>query len=354
MGGVSAICPTCRQDAEPVPCSRADQAAKPLRTRGKKSPKNGCEEGTSPKHVPREMAAKRDVPPVKVEKRKKVERPGSSTQPKAKSDKSGRKVKQGAEAPEAGAQPKLAKTGGKGQGVMVEEDEATRARKELQRARQKEALALRAAGQAYTKPKRQRKPKERRKFEERSTSKLIEKRELGKKLRREKKLAPEVVVIPIFWKGQAGQRGQVLSVCADLQKLLAEAGRRVEMDAGHKYTPGQKFAHWEHRGVKLRVEVGPREAERGCCTVARTFTPGEPAHRLEGVETAALLRELDFLAGMKEEERDAAADRAVRIKAQTHNGQIFIPSDAHAGGETQPDPPAETAAAPKRAKLVKF
>jgi hypothetical protein len=303
------------------------------------------------------MAGKRELEPAgKAEKRPKVEKPGSSKQTKPKSDKLSRKATQGAEALEAGAQPKVAKKVGKPQGVMVSEDEATRARKELQRARQKEALALRAAGKVYVKPKRQRKPKERRKFEERSTAKLIEKRELGKKLRKEKKLAPEVVVIPIFWKGQAGQRGQVLSVCADVQKQLTEAGRRVEMDAGHKYTPGQKFAHWEHRGVLLRVEVGPREAERGCCTVARTFTPGEPAHRLEGVsvDTAALLRELDFLAGMKQEERDAAADRAVRIKAQTHNGQIFIPSDALAGGDAQPDLPADKPAKPKRAKLVKF
>jgi hypothetical protein len=299
-------------------------------------------------------------PKGEVEKRKKAERPGSSSQPKPKGGTAGRKVRPVAEAPEAGAAPKAAGKGRKRKGEAVaEEDEATRARKEVQRAKQKEALALRAAGQAYAKPKRQRKPKERRKFEERSTSKLIEKRELGKKLRKEKKLAPEVVIVPIFWKGTAGQRGQVLSVCADLQTHLAEAGKRVEMDAGHKYTPGQKFAHWEHRGVKLRVEVGPREAERNCCTVARTFKPGEPAHRVEGVavEISALLRELEFLAVMKEEERDAAADRAARIKAQTHNGQIFIPAkDGRAveGGEVPEDAPAVKAAAPKRAKLVKF
>jgi len=239
-----------------------------------------------------------------------------------------------------------------------EDDEATRARKELQRAKQKEALALRAAGQTYTPAKRRRKPKERRKWEERSNAKLIEKRELGKKLRKEKKTAPDVVIIPIFWKGQAGQRGKVLSVCSDIQKYLVEAGKRVELDAGHKYTPGQKFAHWEHRGVLLRVEIGPREAERSCCTVARTFKPGEPALRAEGVkvETEALLQEIRRLAAMTEEERDVAAQHATEYKAHTHNGQIFLPSEdsdlktktSDAQGAANKPP------APKKAKVVKF
>ena len=66
--------------------------------------------------------------------------------------------------------------------------------------------------------------------------------------------------------------------------MLTEAGKRTTLDGGHKFTPGQKFAHWEHRGVKLRVEVGPREAEKGCCTLARTFEPGSVARRETGVE----------------------------------------------------------------------
>ena len=54
-------------------------------------------------------------------------------------------------------------------------------------------------------------------------------------------------------------------------QALEEGGVRCELDAGNKYTPGQKFAHWEHKGVKLRVEVGPREAARKRCTLAKTF-----------------------------------------------------------------------------------
>ena len=88
------------------------------------------------------------------------------------------------------------------------------------------------------------------------------------------------------------RRWRVLSACSDVEAALSGSARRVLLDAGHKYTPGQKFAHWEHKGVRLRVEVGPREAERGCCTVARTFNPGSPAHRplASGISTSGTLR----------------------------------------------------------------
>ena len=69
-----------------------------------------------------------------------------------------------------------------------------------------------------------------------------------------------------------------------------------------RYTPGQKFAHWEHKGVKLRVEVGPREAARKRCTLAKTFQAGVPARRLTGVEVGSgLPGRLKELAAVKVE-----------------------------------------------------
>ena len=159
--------------------------------------------------------------------------------------------KPGASSAEASSAARKRKGSSSSSSSAVSESEQTR--KALQRARQQEALALRAEGKEYTPTKRQRKrkPKERRKWDERAASKLQAchaaaapprrldatcahrrgvrqaKRELGKKLRKEKKGAPEVVVVPIFWKGQAGQRGKVLTVCADVQRMLAEACART-------------------------------------------------------------------------------------------------------------------------------
>lgn len=171
-----------------------------------------------------------------------------------------------------------------------------RARRERQREMQQQALAARASGGSFESTRRttfpKRKPLEARKEEERKLRRKAEnaskRRASQKALKQQRANAPDVVVVPIFWKGEAKQMARVLSACADIEAALKETEwSHVELDTGHKYTPGQKFAHWEHKGVRLRIEVGPREAEKGTCTLARTFTPGEPAHRVPRVPVGA-------------------------------------------------------------------
>ncbi|KAL3913156.1 MAG: hypothetical protein SGPRY_008085 [Prymnesium sp.] len=159
-------------------------------------------------------------------------------------------------------------------------------RREMQREKQAAALAARAAGGEYTPSARKRKPLERRRELQRKAARAATRnatrRSAQKASKALRKSAPAVVVVPIFWKGQAGQMGSVLSVCTEAEQTLSGEGWSVELDAGHKYTPGQKFAYWEHRGVRLRVEVGPQEAARHCCTLALTRAPGVPAERING------------------------------------------------------------------------
>jgi len=161
--------------------------------------------------------------------------------------------------------------------------------------------------------KKQRKSLERRKFEDRTVVKkkdiAREKREKQKSLKRQKAsapAAPDVVVVPIFWKGEAGQRARVLSACVDAERVCAEAGLQAVLDGGTKYTPGQKFAHWEHKGVRLRVEIGPREAEASVCTVALTLEAGSVAKRFNGVHVEALPARLEALSEVTDEEGLAA------------------------------------------------
>jgi len=195
--------------------------------------------------------------------------------------------------------------------AKLSEEEAERRRR--QREMREQALAARANGEAFESTRRvtfpKRKPLEARKEEKRIARRKVEnaarRRAVQTAVKKERAAAPEVVVVPIFWKGEANQMARVLSACTDAQAALAAAGRRVLLDAGHKYTPGQKFAHWEHKGVLLRVEIGPREADKGWCTVARTFVAGESAHRVPRVpisskslpEEVAKLAALDAPAG---------------------------------------------------------
>ena len=195
-----------------------------------------------------------------------------------------------------------------------------RDRREWQRHQRAQAVELRAGGEEYINlTKKKRKPLEARRLEKRLLKRKKEsaaqRREIQKEVKRQKLTAPEVVIVPIFWKGEAKQMARVLSACADVQAALKDTGKRIELDAGHKYTPGQKFAHWEHKGVLLRVEVGPREAERGCCTIARTFTPGHPAHRVQRVAIGSeslpeALEKLAALEAVVEDGEEAGADAA--------------------------------------------
>ena len=57
---------------------------------------------------------------------------------------------------------------------------------------------------------------------------------------------------------------------------LVAAGVRVEWDNRTNYNPGWKYAHWEQRGVPLRLEIGARDLAKGSVVLVRRDT-GEKA-----------------------------------------------------------------------------
>ena len=85
------------------------------------------------------------------------------------------------------------------------------------------------------------------------------------------KLAPiQVVIVPIF-KNDA-EKSLVMPV---VEKLRSELNTfRVKVDDRTELSPGFKFNDWELRGVPLRIEVGPKDVEKGTVMVARRDVPG--------------------------------------------------------------------------------
>ncbi len=87
-------------------------------------------------------------------------------------------------------------------------------------------------------------------------------------LRMPPRIAPiQVVIVPI-----AAHKGGVNEACQKLAAGLKAAGLRVELDDRDTYSPGYKFNHWELRGVPLRLEVGPRDLEKGQVMACRRDT----------------------------------------------------------------------------------
>jgi prolyl-tRNA synthetase len=78
----------------------------------------------------------------------------------------------------------------------------------------------------------------------------------------------QVVVVPI---GRDNWRETVLPTARQVQQQLSNAGIRVTLDERDE-RPGWKFSEWEMRGVPLRLEIGPKDIEKGQVLLARRDT----------------------------------------------------------------------------------
>ncbi|HEX7087883.1 MAG TPA: proline--tRNA ligase [Vicinamibacterales bacterium] len=106
------------------------------------------------------------------------------------------------------------------------------------------------------------------------------------------RVAPyQVVIVPI-------QRGNwqetVLPHAQQVRDALQAAGIRVFLDAREEYTPGWKFAEWEMRGVPVRLEIGPKDIEKGQVVLVRRDTRAKAAASRDGLpaHVTALLDEV--------------------------------------------------------------
>ncbi|MEA5012947.1 MAG: proline--tRNA ligase [Candidatus Limiplasma sp.] len=82
------------------------------------------------------------------------------------------------------------------------------------------------------------------------------------------RIAPiQVVIVPV-----AAHKGGVLEKCQELHDQLKAQGLRVKLDDRDTLSPGFKFNDWELKGVPLRIEIGPRDLEKGECVVFRRDT----------------------------------------------------------------------------------
>src|ERR687898_1772266 len=89
-------------------------------------------------------------------------------------------------------------------------------------------------------------------------------------LRLPPKLAPtEAVIVPI-WRGQ--NKGEVRREAEALYSELKAANLRMEIDLDEEHSPGWKFNEHELRGVPVRVELGPKDIEKGQAVLVRRDT----------------------------------------------------------------------------------
>jgi prolyl-tRNA synthetase len=129
------------------------------------------------------------------------------------------------------------------------------------------------------------------------------------------RLAPiQVVIVPIFKNDE--EQAKVMPV---VEKVKAELnGLRIKVDDRTEVTPGFKFNDWELRGVPIRIEIGPKDVEKGSVALARRDIPGREGKSF--IPQAGLRAEVDkTLAAIHK----AMYDKALAFR----DAHIFDPAD---------------------------
>ena len=94
----------------------------------------------------------------------------------------------------------------------------------------------------------------------------------------------QVVIVPIHKDKDAKL---VKDRAAEIESELKRASIRAYMDGRDEYTSGWKFNEWEMKGVPLRINIGPRDIEKGQAEFVRRDTKEKmQSERAELVDTA--------------------------------------------------------------------
>jgi len=128
------------------------------------------------------------------------------------------------------------------------------------------------------------------------------------------RLAPtQVVVVPIY--RNDAERSVVMET---VQRMTAEwKGRlRFKIDDRDNLTPGFKFNEWELKGVPIRVEIGPKDIEKGSVAIARRDQPGR-----EGKSFVPQDGLTDRLTALLEEIQQALYQRALTFR-EDHTADV--------------------------------
>jgi prolyl-tRNA synthetase len=84
------------------------------------------------------------------------------------------------------------------------------------------------------------------------------------------KIAPiQIVIVPILFDKT---KGETIKAAEKIKKELKAKGYEVHVDSRDEYTAGWKFNQWELKGVPLRIEIGPKDIEKGHVVIVRRDT----------------------------------------------------------------------------------
>ena len=121
------------------------------------------------------------------------------------------------------------------------------------------------------------------------------------------RLAPiQIVIVPIL---KGDDPSAVLEKVDEVAGRLKAAGVRVKIDARDNLSPGAKYYEWERKGVPFRLEIGPKDLEKGSVALARRVVPDGAKRKSFLPEDQAVVEMPELLEAFQFELRDAAKAR---------------------------------------------
>ena len=133
----------------------------------------------------------------------------------------------------------------------------------------------------------------------------------------------QVVIVPV-----AAHKPGVAEAARELAERLSKFCR-VKLDDSDN-SPGWKFAQWEMKGVPLRLEIGPKDLEKGQCVLVRRtdreklFTPLAELEAAIPAQLVEISRQLYDRALKNREERTWAATTMDEVKALAEERSGYI------------------------------
>ena len=125
------------------------------------------------------------------------------------------------------------------------------------------------------------------------------------------KLAPIHVAIVPIWRSDEEQ-AKVLEAANRIKAVLSPRWD-VKLDDNDQQSPGWKFNQYEMTGVPVRIEIGPRDLEKGSCVIVRRDNREKSVVPQDGVEAAVAEILDDMQTALLERSKQFREGNTVRI-----------------------------------------
>jgi prolyl-tRNA synthetase len=137
------------------------------------------------------------------------------------------------------------------------------------------------------------------------------------------RVAPHQVVIVPIPPRKGDWNEAVLPKAREAQAALRGAGVRVHLDDRDQHQPGFKYADWEMRGAPLRLEIGPKDVEKGQVVLVRRDTREKAFVPLAGLAQAARERLEAIQSDLLARARKFVADNTTRVSGYDQFKQVM-------------------------------